>query len=71
MREFLISFGKTIYALGWFSTTNGQQPQDFQYFGIGLYFFVWGCVCFAVLSIIGLVSLIKYIRKRLYEKNKC
>ena len=41
MREWLIELGKVIFGLGIAKTTNGQPPQDFQYYGIGLYFFAW------------------------------
>jgi len=64
MREWLIELGKTVFALGFATTKSGQPPQDFQYYGIGLYLFVFGCACLGLLIIIGLICLIKYIRKK-------
>ena len=62
MREWLIELGKVIFGLGIFTTKNGQQPQDYQYYGIGLYLFVFGCVCLGILVIIGSIYLIKSLK---------
>lgn len=68
MREWLIELGKVIFGLGIAETKNGQPPQEFQYYGIGLYFFVFGCVCLGLLVIIGLIYLIKNINKKRRRK---
>ncbi len=64
MKEWLIELGKVIFGLGIVTTTNGQSPQDFQYYGIGLYMFVLGCVCVGILVIIGSIYLIKNIKRK-------
>lgn len=64
MREWLIELGKVIFGLGIATTTNGQPPQDFQYYGIGLYFFVFGCFCLGILVIICSIYLIKNIKRK-------
>ena len=71
MREFLIDLGKTIwYVTGWFSTTNGQPPQDFQFYTVGLVIFIFACVCFASLIAICLTLLIQHIVKRTIKKRR-
>ena len=70
MKEWLIEFGKVIFGLGIATTTNGQPPQDFQYYGIGLYFLVIGCVCLGTLIIIGSIYLIKNIKSNKENKDE-
>ena len=62
MKEWLIELGKVVFGLGIAKTNNGQPPQDFQYYGIGLYLFVFGCVCLGILVIIVIIYLLS--RKR-------
>ena len=64
MRERLIELGKVIFGLGIARTSNGQPPQDFQYYGIGLFFFVFVCVCLGILVIICSIYLVKHIKKK-------
>ena len=59
MREFLIDIGKTLFYLGIAKTKSGQLPQEVQYYGIGLYFFTFGCVCLGLLVIVSSIYLIK------------
>ena len=68
MREWLIELGKVIFGSGIATTKNGQPPIDFQYYGIGLYFFVFGCVCLGLLIIIGSIYLIKHIKRKGEQK---
>lgn len=64
MKEWLIELGKVVFSLGIATTKNGQPPQEFQYYGIGLYFFVLGCICLGLLVIIGSIYLIKHIKRK-------
>ena len=64
MKEWLIELGKVIFGLGIATTRNGQPPQDFQYYGIALFFFVFGCVCLGILVIICSIYLVKRIKRK-------
>ena len=64
MREWLIKLGQCMFDLGHATTTNGLPPQQYQYYGIGLYLFIYGCVSCGILVIIGIVYLIKRFKRK-------
>ena len=59
MEEFLISLGKALYYGGFFRTTDGLPPQDWQFYGIGLYLFVLFCVSCGMAVVAGIAYLVK------------
>ena len=63
MKEFLIELGKVLFAIGCARTTNGLPPNEFQYYGIGLFMFSIGCLALGLLFVIGIVELIKFKKK--------
>lgn len=62
MREFLIELGKVFFASGVARTNNGQPPQEWQCYGLGLFMFIYFCVCAAILVIISIITLVKHLR---------
>lgn len=59
MEEFLIRFGKVLYYGLLVKPTDTLQPQDWQFYNLGLCLFVLGGVSFGILVVAGSAYLVK------------